>query len=265
MKREMKFHNVLLCGKQFQLKSAMCVHLKNVHNEPDQECYDCGKIFSTKANLKRHISVHNEEQRKSFNCEYCGKGYKRQSDLRVHVQKQHLPIVSETDESYEFKCDKCTKSFQDENTLIEHACFPKDNSFLNEYLVSKSTNNNKNEGIVQCEFCDKTFERNKYLKAHETIHLIGSEYPCNYCLKTFASKDRLSTHNSNYHKQSKSSLTCKICSKSYSTFFNLKKHMKIKRRGTNWLTNEVESSAEISSAEKSVIKESIIPLSFEDL
>ena len=37
-----------------------------------------------------------------------------------------------------------TKSFQDENTLIEHACFPKDNSFLNEYLVSKSTNNNKN-------------------------------------------------------------------------------------------------------------------------
>ena len=133
-----------LCGKQFQLKSAMSAHLKNVHNEPDQECYDCGKIFSTKANLKRHISVHNEEQRKSFNCEYCGKGYKRQSDLRVHVQKQHLPIVSETDESYEFKCDKCTKSFQDENTLIEHACFPKDNSFLNEYLVSKSTNNNKN-------------------------------------------------------------------------------------------------------------------------
>ncbi len=58
------------------------------HKDKKEECEQCGKKFSLKAELKEHIkAVH----KKAFKCEEqdCGKTYSCKQDLRRHQKEAH--------------------------------------------------------------------------------------------------------------------------------------------------------------------------------
>lgn len=50
------------------------------------QCTQCGKLFATKRNLKRHVSTHSGLK---YTCETCGKGFSRVDKLKDHEQSKH--------------------------------------------------------------------------------------------------------------------------------------------------------------------------------
>ena len=122
------------CDKEFGLELSLKTHIKNKHGQNDSECeirqekseksakklknpkvtntkcLECGKSFSIKRNLERHIdSVHKKIR---FNCERCGKKYADPRALTDHVRSEHLGIT--------YPCDECDKRFSFRTLLYKH-------------------------------------------------------------------------------------------------------------------------------------------------
>ncbi|KXJ22829.1 Zinc finger and SCAN domain-containing protein 22 [Exaiptasia diaphana] len=77
------------------------------------ECQTCGKTFSRKDNLKRHMKVHQKEQK--HQCVRCGKKFSRRDYLVKH-QKVHEKHVVDR----EFKCNNCGQTFSSVGELRSH-------------------------------------------------------------------------------------------------------------------------------------------------
>lgn len=74
-----------ICGKIYQSIDHLITHIR-IHERGDKpfECPTCGKRFSRKSNLKRHLYLHQEE--KPFHCPYCLKGFSGKFNLKRHTK-----------------------------------------------------------------------------------------------------------------------------------------------------------------------------------
>lgn len=83
-------------------------------------CETCGKTFTRKYHLERHLT-HTQcnpghIQREEFSCEVCGKVFTRVDNLRMHL-RAHLGVKTRT---RDFQCPYCTKSFYGSSLLNIH-------------------------------------------------------------------------------------------------------------------------------------------------
>nr|XP_042910854.1 zinc finger and BTB domain-containing protein 14-like [Parasteatoda tepidariorum] len=73
-----------ICGKCFSIKSALKRHILEVHEKKHvHSCMDCNKKFVRKSDLKRHTdTVHSSEK---ISCEVCKTTFARRDNLLHHV------------------------------------------------------------------------------------------------------------------------------------------------------------------------------------
>ena len=57
------------------------------------QCPECGKVFSTKFNLSRHVSEHSSSNPHHVCCK-CSKAFKRRDNLQRHIRDAHKEKVS---------------------------------------------------------------------------------------------------------------------------------------------------------------------------
>lgn len=74
-----------LCEKSFLLKSQRTAHRKG--HILRQQCAECGKWFTDKSGLNRHIRTHTKE--KPYKCVNCDLSFSQSSSLKRHVAIQH--------------------------------------------------------------------------------------------------------------------------------------------------------------------------------
>ncbi|KAJ8941874.1 hypothetical protein NQ318_001727 [Aromia moschata] len=133
-------------------------------------CPICGKVISTKGNLKVHLETHRPKGR--YGCDICGRIFKTQCNLFRH-KEYHGGI--------QYPCVVCGRVYPTNSTLRAHSITHSD---LRPH---------------KCPLCDKTFKRNQDLKFHINQHTGARPYQCPYCPKAFASSGNCFSHRKRMH------------------------------------------------------------------
>ena len=132
-------------------------HHKNNHGVVN--CITCGKGFSLKASLTKHMYTHTNSE--NYVCEECGKGFPFKSRLMQHK-------LIHTDDCH-FMCKhNCTKSFKNKGDLTRH----------------EATHTNKWYFCSHCSYKNKD-KRNldSHTRTHEAEGQGLEKYYCNRCGK----------------------------------------------------------------------------------
>ena len=176
----------------------------NMHNPKKSEkiflCEHCNKLFSTKGNLRNHISTIHKNYR-PFKCSFpnCEKKYECECKLIAH-ERTHTGIKP-------FVCPICQNSFFGKGNLKEHL---KTHSEIRPF---------------KCPLCDNTYKTNGALKKHIKInhdHIL--KFSCEYCEKKFGTNSALKQHIIKHTKEKK--FKCKYigCEKCFTEKRNMEKH-----------------------------------------
>ncbi|KAL7306997.1 hypothetical protein TKK_0000746 [Trichogramma kaykai] len=86
-----KPHNCDVCGKSFEQKNNLKIHIDMVHNGIAYPCAICGKTFKSQLYIKSHIdSMHNGRKPPNYHLsDICEKPFFRKGHSKIHFDSAH--------------------------------------------------------------------------------------------------------------------------------------------------------------------------------
>ncbi|XP_034038586.1 gastrula zinc finger protein XlCGF52.1-like isoform X2 [Thalassophryne amazonica] len=184
------------CGRTFSLKDHLKRHM-TIHSEENQVfCSECGKKFSHKSALQTHMRIHTGE--KPFNCSQCNKGFCQKGNLKAHLRTHS--------KEKPFGCTECDQTFSVKSYVKRHMRV------------------HTGEKPFSCSECGKGFGQSGHLRKHMKIHCEQKPFSCSVCAKRFDMEKTLEYH-MKVHLREKP-FNCSVCNKSFSWRSNLESHMK---------------------------------------
>ncbi|XP_065225734.1 zinc finger protein 14-like [Planococcus citri] len=207
------------CNRFYLCRSNLNYHRCSTVSDRRQSpvCNTCGKHFSLRSDLKRHMLIH--EGVKPFKCAECGKSFRRKSHMNLHIRRHHSSYHTRP-----YNCDICGKRFVAQfhlNThkrLAGHYCSSKLPKFTSaivddcetvgehvsntvlgakkvEKLVSsqrKKKSNSSNPFV--CNISDQNYSRRDHQERHMISHEFSKPFKCAECDKSFAKKNYVRRH-----------------------------------------------------------------------
>ncbi|CAG9801039.1 unnamed protein product [Chironomus riparius] len=196
---------LICCGKKYIKKYRLLTHL-NSHYNVSFPCKACGKTFSSKQCLGRHMISH--ETLKLFECDKCPKSFAKKFQVRNHLQNVH--VYEKVVPSFKCHFEDCSKIFVNNLRLQHHL---------------KYTHEGGDQVI--CEICSKTFKKRSSLDEHMRIHTRKpcDRYQCEICGHYIADIRVFQRHVKNHATESLNN-TCHYCGKKSPNLKALKGHIR---------------------------------------
>ena len=88
-----KTHVCLFCGKIYNRKYGLKIHLRTHTGYKPLKCKVCSRPFSDPSNLNKHVRLHSQGET-PYRCPYCGKVLVRKRDLDRHIISRHTSSSS---------------------------------------------------------------------------------------------------------------------------------------------------------------------------
>ncbi|KAJ6645910.1 Zinc finger protein, partial [Pseudolycoriella hygida] len=225
--REVKGHEMLhlnarsyvcsLCGKGFNQKTTLNVHLKSKAHNVDyktvpytkrpynyipKKAYRCQLcVPSTLFSSSMERSAHRNAMHRKFVCDICKNSFMAQESLDSHK-------LLHSDKPRPFVCQVCNATFNQSSHLSSH--------FKRKHTEDKS---------FHCSDCDKSFFESCELNAHvRLVHKKQERVKCDQCDCDFATEKYLQKHVLQKHTAEASPYDCKICGKRMENGVRLDQH-----------------------------------------
>ena len=142
-------------------------------------CGLCGKSFSQKHSLARHLKSHTSGD--GHSCFKCKKTFAAVRDLKKHIDIVHFNKA----EDYKKECPICHARVQQLKTHIR--------------FIHRNEGKSSEYNCV-CPQCDKTFSNDYKVKRHiQTVHEGVKNWQCTICPKRFYDKKDLGRHVKGVH------------------------------------------------------------------
>ena len=233
------------CGKVSTSNISWHFHNVRKHKKfttETQTCKWCGDVYPT---IKRYYEAHIEKCQKIyiFNCEKCGKFFKKQAALDKHNRTEHY-----SDVLAKRTCSTCGAVFVSENAREKHEeCHKDPNNQCNEchkWFLSpeacerhkKSHNPNAStkcmlkteKELNKCQVYEKGFTSQSKLDDHVKGHFTyeATLYKCEVCNRRFSSKVMLGVHLKRHFPSAETPYKCETCEKKFVSKAMLSIHLK---------------------------------------
>ena len=139
-----------------------------------------------------------------------------------------------------FSCNVCYDSFYTIDELAEHIkehphlpvqCNFCDKTFNKSHEFKRHSMAHTNARPYECEVCKQTFKLKQqftkhYQKFHLSTHPVDRPYICDICQKGFTEKRHLTKHTNNVHLRTGTEFRCHVCQKGFKEKQNMKKHLR---------------------------------------
>ncbi|XP_040909624.1 uncharacterized protein LOC121192125 [Toxotes jaculatrix] len=213
------------CGKRFSLKGNLNRHIRDHTGERPFPCTGCEKSFKDSGSLTAHMRCHTGEQ--PYSCLFCGKNFSGRGNMTRHMRIH-------TGEK-PFTCSVCNKSFHVKEHLNRHmkyhtgekpfSCSVCGKGCAQKTDLKKHMRVHTGEKPFSCPFCGKCCAEKGDLTKHMRVHTGEKPFSCNICGKSCAQKGSLKIH-MRIHTGEKP-FSCSVCSKRFTVTGHLKRHMKL--------------------------------------
>lgn len=172
---------------------------------PEFGCFDCKKIFTTRANLKRHQkSQHDENCLNEVEYQPNESMPPISSDEEVllndHTRNNHFDqnkVANDQDKSHE-PVKRTQKTRREKSTAITSQIdhINQVNKVVNHKRLNETHSNMttilKKDMIFECFICKKRLKTVPTLESHLAVH--DGKFQCKICLKALSNADNLKTH-----------------------------------------------------------------------
>ncbi|XP_042083231.1 zinc finger protein 37 isoform X3 [Haplochromis burtoni] len=167
-------------------------------------CGECGMDFPEKHKLEEHREIH----WKPFACPDCGKRFKHNKSVKMHMRLHSgdLPYL----------CSECGKTCVTMEMLKKHKlthtgeknyhCDQCGRAFLQSYNLNLHLKTHTGERSFLCSICGKRYSRADTLKVHLRVHTGENPYACKICGKCFYYNQGYQAHVKIHDKKPKTSM-----------------------------------------------------------
>ncbi|XP_035711252.1 zinc finger protein 184-like [Folsomia candida] len=191
---------------------------------PHHECPQCGKIFKTGFELRKHVITHDPDAK--VKCQICRKTYKNPVSLKHHVSLIHTNRVR-------FPCPTCRQTFAELSYLQRHEatvhaaeprpCLPCkfercEKTYLDKAALRSHVKMEHSDNPVRfpCPLCGREFKQRGSLRTHIAIHTTEKTYKCTTCGRSFATLVCMKNHEDTHKdKSTRPLIPCHHCNKKF--------------------------------------------------
>ncbi|XP_073690471.1 uncharacterized protein [Garra rufa] len=183
------------CGKSFRCKKHIYQHMRVHSKKIVCQSERCKMVFPDWKQLKQHVKTHIRKT-KPFMCLYCGKNWKKQGHLTVHV-RVHTKVKP-------FACKLCGKRFAQKSSVPVHMrthtgekpfiCLKCGKAFVVNASLKEHMRTHTGEKPFPCELCEKRYSKKQILQVHMRTHTGEKPYKCLWCKESYFYQRKFKNH-----------------------------------------------------------------------